>query len=248
MIADADRAGIDVHVHACGERTARTALDAFEAAIAANPPRDRRHAIAHNVLTEDSDIPRFGKPPASHWRLAQTALRSAPTFDLTPKARAARAKVRTVARSGLDGDRPAASRVPMRRVMRAFRRRRRHWRGSRLTHDGRGLRARCAATIGLEQSEPRQALDRPQEIALFMVAERNRLSCFARSRGAADAMNIGLGDLRQFKIDDMADAVDVDAARRDVGRNQRPRLSAAEGGQARARAGPGSCCHESRKR
>jgi predicted amidohydrolase YtcJ len=61
MIADADRAGIDVHVHACGERTARTALDAFEAAIAANPQRERRHAIAHNVLTEDSDIPRFGK-------------------------------------------------------------------------------------------------------------------------------------------------------------------------------------------
>ena len=64
-----------------------------------------------------------------------------------------------------------------------------------------------------------------------MVAKRDRLSCLARSRGAADAMNIGLGDLRQFKIDDMADAVDVDAARRDVGRNQRPRLSAAEGGQ-----------------
>jgi predicted amidohydrolase YtcJ len=61
LIADADRAGIDVHVHACGERTARTALDAFEAAIAGNPQRDRRHAIAHNVLTEDSDIPRFGK-------------------------------------------------------------------------------------------------------------------------------------------------------------------------------------------
>ena len=61
MIAEADRAGIDVHIHACGERTARTALDAFEAAIVANPPRDRRHVIAHNVLTEDSDIPRFGK-------------------------------------------------------------------------------------------------------------------------------------------------------------------------------------------
>jgi len=88
-----------------------------------------------------------------------------------------------------------------------------------------------AATIGLEQSEPRQALDRPQEIALFMVAERNRLSCFARSRGAADAMNIGLGDLRQFKINNMADAVDVNAARRDVGRNERARLSASEGGQ-----------------
>jgi predicted amidohydrolase YtcJ len=61
MILEADRAGIDVHVHACGERTARVALDAFEAAIATNPPRDRRHAIAHNVLTDDADIARFGK-------------------------------------------------------------------------------------------------------------------------------------------------------------------------------------------
>ncbi|RTL52835.1 MAG: amidohydrolase [Bradyrhizobiaceae bacterium] len=61
VILDADRAGIDVHVHACGERTAHVALDAIEAAIAANPPRDRRHTIAHNVLTDDVDIPRFGK-------------------------------------------------------------------------------------------------------------------------------------------------------------------------------------------
>ncbi len=61
VILEADRAGIDVHVHACGERAARAALDAFEAAIAANGPRDRRHAIAHNVLTDDADIPRFGK-------------------------------------------------------------------------------------------------------------------------------------------------------------------------------------------
>ena len=44
-------------------------------------------------------------------------------------------------------------------------------------------------------------------------------------------MNIGFGDLRQFKIDDMTDAVDVDAARRDVGRNERARFSGAEGGQ-----------------
>ncbi len=61
MILDADRAGLDIHVHACGERTAHVALDAFEAAIATNGPRKRRHAIAHNVLTDDVDIPRFGK-------------------------------------------------------------------------------------------------------------------------------------------------------------------------------------------
>ena len=118
----------------------------------------------------------------------------------------------------------------MRPVMRTLRRRRRHGHGSHLPHDGRGLRTGCAATIGLEQSEPRQALDRPQKIAFFMVAERNRLASFARSRRAADAMDIGLGDLRQFKIDDVADAVDVDAARCDIGRNQRPRLSPAERG------------------
>ena len=61
LILEADRAGLDVHIHACGERAAHVGLDAFEAAIAANGPRDRRHAIAHNVLTDDVDIPRFGK-------------------------------------------------------------------------------------------------------------------------------------------------------------------------------------------
>jgi predicted amidohydrolase YtcJ len=82
MIADADRAGVDVHVHACGERTARTALDAFEAAIAANPPRDRRHAIAHNVFTEDSDIPRFGKLGVAAQFSANWMTADADTLDI----------------------------------------------------------------------------------------------------------------------------------------------------------------------
>ncbi|WP_197417469.1 amidohydrolase [Mycobacterium sp. GA-2829] len=61
LIGAVDAAGYDVHVHACGERTARVALDAIERAIAANPPRDRRHAVAHLVFVEDSDNPRFGE-------------------------------------------------------------------------------------------------------------------------------------------------------------------------------------------
>ncbi|MFS0898907.1 amidohydrolase [Mycolicibacterium litorale] len=61
LIGAVDAAGYDVHVHACGERTARVALDGIERAIAANPPRDRRHAIAHLVFVEDSDNPRFGE-------------------------------------------------------------------------------------------------------------------------------------------------------------------------------------------
>ncbi len=61
VVREVDAAGFDVHVHACGERTARTALDSIEQAIAANPPRDRRHTIAHLVYVEDPDSARFGK-------------------------------------------------------------------------------------------------------------------------------------------------------------------------------------------
>ncbi|ODQ85011.1 amidohydrolase, partial [Mycolicibacterium holsaticum] len=61
LIGEVDAAGFDVHVHACGERTARVALDAIERAAAVNPPRDRRHAIAHLVYVEDPDSRRFGE-------------------------------------------------------------------------------------------------------------------------------------------------------------------------------------------
>ncbi|WP_428029932.1 amidohydrolase [Ancylobacter sp.] len=61
LISSVDAAGFDVHVHACGERTTRVALDSIEKAIAANPARDRRHTIAHLVYVEDSDALRFPK-------------------------------------------------------------------------------------------------------------------------------------------------------------------------------------------
>ncbi|MCG7595830.1 amidohydrolase [Mycobacterium sp. PSTR-4-N] len=61
LVEEVDAAGFDVHVHACGERTVRVALDAVEAAIAANPPRDRRHTIAHLVYVQDPDNQRFGE-------------------------------------------------------------------------------------------------------------------------------------------------------------------------------------------
>ncbi|MEH3140186.1 MAG: amidohydrolase [Mycobacterium kyogaense] len=61
LVGDVDAAGFDVHIHACGERTARVGLDAIERAIAANPPRDRRHTVAHLVYVEDSDAPRFAQ-------------------------------------------------------------------------------------------------------------------------------------------------------------------------------------------
>lgn len=61
LVADVDAAGMDLHVHACGERTARVALDAVAAAIGTNPARDRRHTIAHLVYVEDPDNERFAE-------------------------------------------------------------------------------------------------------------------------------------------------------------------------------------------
>ncbi len=61
LVGDVDAAGFDVHIHACGERTTRTALDSIEQAIAANPARDRRHTVAHLVYVEDPDSDRFGE-------------------------------------------------------------------------------------------------------------------------------------------------------------------------------------------
>ncbi|WP_324617361.1 amidohydrolase [Microvirga alba] len=61
MVMDAEAVGIDVHIHACGEGTTRMALNAIEAAIAAKPDYNRRHTIAHLVLVDDADMPRFAK-------------------------------------------------------------------------------------------------------------------------------------------------------------------------------------------
>ena len=60
-VAAADAAGWQVHVHAIGDRAARSALDAFEAALAVNGRRDNRHTICHLELVDPKDFPRFGK-------------------------------------------------------------------------------------------------------------------------------------------------------------------------------------------
>ncbi|MBF6605944.1 MAG: amidohydrolase [Chloroflexi bacterium] len=54
-----DAEGFQVHVHAIGERAVREALDAFEAALAANGRTDGRHHIAHIQVIHPADVPRF---------------------------------------------------------------------------------------------------------------------------------------------------------------------------------------------
>jgi predicted amidohydrolase YtcJ len=56
-----DREGLQVHVHAIGDRAVREALDAFQAAMEANGLGDARHHIAHLQVVHPDDIPRFAE-------------------------------------------------------------------------------------------------------------------------------------------------------------------------------------------
>jgi predicted amidohydrolase YtcJ len=56
-----DREGFQVHVHAIGDRAVREALDAFEAARAANGANDLRHHVAHIQVVHPDDVPRFAE-------------------------------------------------------------------------------------------------------------------------------------------------------------------------------------------
>jgi predicted amidohydrolase YtcJ len=54
-----DREGFGVHFHALGDRAVRNALDAIEAARAANGDTGLRHHLAHLQVVHPDDIPRF---------------------------------------------------------------------------------------------------------------------------------------------------------------------------------------------
>ncbi|NKG19949.1 amidohydrolase [Paeniglutamicibacter terrestris] len=56
-----DAAGFQVHFHALGDRAVRDALDALEAARAANGPSTLRHHLAHLQVVSASDAARFAE-------------------------------------------------------------------------------------------------------------------------------------------------------------------------------------------
>lgn len=55
----ADRAGLQVAVHAIGDRAIRLQLDVFERAAKANGARDRRFRIEHSQHIDPADLPRY---------------------------------------------------------------------------------------------------------------------------------------------------------------------------------------------
>lgn len=60
-IVDADHAGLQVAIHAIGDKANHDILNMFEEAEAKNGPRDRRFRIEHAQHLRPDDIPRFGK-------------------------------------------------------------------------------------------------------------------------------------------------------------------------------------------
>ncbi len=61
VMTELDAAGFTVKIHAAGDRSVHTALNAIDAARAANGGSNRRHEIAHAGFVLDADIPRFAQ-------------------------------------------------------------------------------------------------------------------------------------------------------------------------------------------
>jgi predicted amidohydrolase YtcJ len=60
-ILEADRAGLQLAIHAIGDRANSLLLDMYEKAVAANGPRDRRWRVEHAQHLRPADIVRFGR-------------------------------------------------------------------------------------------------------------------------------------------------------------------------------------------
>ena len=60
-VAEADRLGLQVAIHAIGDAAVRRSLDAYERAAAQNGSRDARHRVEHIELLHPDDLPRFRK-------------------------------------------------------------------------------------------------------------------------------------------------------------------------------------------
>lgn len=60
-ILEADKAGLQIAIHAIGDRANSLLLDLYEKAAAQNGPRDRRWRIEHAQHLRPQDIARFGK-------------------------------------------------------------------------------------------------------------------------------------------------------------------------------------------
>ena len=67
--------------------------------------------------------------------------------------------------------------------------------------------------------------------SFLIIAQRDGHALRPCASGSADAVDVGLGLARQIEVQDMRDAVDIDPASRDVGRDQHFGAAGLEVGQ-----------------
>ncbi|HEX5016230.1 MAG TPA: amidohydrolase [Actinomycetes bacterium] len=173
VVAAADRAGLQVALHAIGDAAVRTALDAVENAYRENggDPSARRHRIEHIEYCDPADIPRFAQlnvtasmqpvhaDPAiqDNWRAMLGEERSAGGFP-------AAALVASGARLVLGTDAPTAPFAPLPNLFIATTR-------------------RSALNPTLPPNEPKNAV--PIEDALRYATANAAWSCFAEDQFGA---------------------------------------------------------------
>ncbi len=78
---------------------------------------------------------------------------------------------------------------------------------------------------------PEDVLDLPQELHLVDADQRDGLAGDAGATGPADPVDVVLGDHRQLVVDDVRQRIDVEAARRDLGRDEDGRATRLEVGE-----------------
>ena len=61
MVTEADRLGLQIFTHACGDGAVRRVLDGYEAAQKANGKRGGRHCVEHIEMIHPDDAPRFAQ-------------------------------------------------------------------------------------------------------------------------------------------------------------------------------------------
>ncbi|MBI3484554.1 MAG: amidohydrolase family protein, partial [Acidobacteria bacterium] len=61
IVVWADRAGLQVYIHAIGDRAVRMSLDAFENAVKVNGKKDSRFRVEHIETLAAADVPRFSQ-------------------------------------------------------------------------------------------------------------------------------------------------------------------------------------------
>src|SRR3981081_3595253 len=93
----------------------------------------------------------------------------------------------------------------------------------------RGCGSSVAGALADRDRHPDELLDVAQEGPLLGLAERDRDPFCTGTRGAADAMYVALRNVWKVVVDNVADAVDVDAAGGDIGGHQRANVARPEG-------------------